>query len=97
MRVKVRPMRRFGRQFLSNEHNALPPHVGTLRVGEVRDLNLDRQVLRAQLVDLRSEADVIPVLNDARLLWVGDSKMRLTGMESVGSVDYAQTWSVEFF
>jgi hypothetical protein len=37
------------------------------------------------------------VLNDARLLWVGGSKMRLTGMESVGSVDYAQTWSVEFF
>lgn len=44
MRVKVRPMRRLGRQFLHNELNALPPHVGILRVGEVRDLSLERHV-----------------------------------------------------
>jgi hypothetical protein len=89
-------MRRFGRQFLGNEYNALPPHVGVLRVGEVRDLSLQRQVVRAQLMDLRNEADVIPVLNDVRLLWAQDGKMRLTGLERVDSVDYAQTWSVEF-
>mgnify|MGYP006180207723 CR=1 FL=1 len=74
MRVKVRPMRRFGRQFLSNEHNALPPHVGTLRVGEVRDLNLDRQVLRAQLVDLRSGA----------LLWEGKARASTAEQQNQG-------------
>lgn len=95
MRVKVRPMRRFGRQFLSNEHNALPPHVGILKVAEVRDLKLELQVVRAQLVDLRNEADVNPVLTDARLLCAQDGKMRLAGIESVGDTDYAQTWSVE--
>lgn len=95
MRVKVRPLRRLGRQFLHNELNALPPHVGILRVGEVRDLSLERQVVRAQLVDLRNEADVIPVLTDARLLWAQDGKMRLTGIERIGGIDYAQTWSVE--
>ncbi len=95
MRVKVRPMRRLGRQFLSNEHNALPPHVGILKVAEVRDLSLERQVLRARLVDLRNESDVIPVLNDARLLHVDDGRMRLTGVERVGDTDYAQTWAVE--
>ena len=95
MRVKVRPMRRFGRQFFASEQSPMPPHVGILKVAEVRDLSLERQDLRARLVDLRNESDVIPVLNDARLLHVDGERMRLTGVERVGDTDYAQTWSVE--
>jgi hypothetical protein len=42
-----------------------------------------------------TEADVIPELLDARLLWSSDSKMRVAGFERVGAKLYAQTWAVE--
>lgn len=95
MQVRVRPMRRFGQQFFTSEQSPMPAHVGILKVAEVRDLSLERQVLRARLVDLRNESDLIPVLNDARLLHVDGGRLRLTGIERVGDTDYAQTWAVE--
>jgi hypothetical protein len=39
--------------------------------------------------------DVLPELLDARLLWAQDNKWRLSGIERIDDVDYAQTWSVE--
>jgi len=95
MRVKVRPMRRFGQLHRFKEIEAMPPHVGVLKVNEVRDLRLERRVICAQLLDLRNEAHIIPALSDARLLWAEDGQMRMTGIERVGDSEYAQTWAIE--
>lgn len=62
---------------------------------EVRDLSLERQVLRARLVDLRNESDVISVLNDVLLPHVKGGGLQLTGIERAGDTDDAQTWAVE--
>lgn len=95
MRVKVRPMHRFGRPHLFKEIEAMPPHVGILKVHEVRDLRWERRVICAQLLDLRNEAHIIPALADARLLWAKDGQMRVAGIERVGDTEYAQTWAIE--
>ena len=96
MRVKVRPMRREGRNLHQKEHLALPPFVGELSVVEGRDHELGRQVLRARLLNTGgTEHDLLPELSDARLLWASDNKMRFSGFERVDKAAYAQTWSVE--
>ncbi len=97
MRVKVRPMRRQGRNMHQQEHLALPPFVGELSVSEAQDHELGRQVLRARILDTSrgTEHDLLPELSDARLLWAADNKMRFAGFERVDKAAYAQTWSVE--
>ena len=97
MRVKVRPLRREGRNLHQQEHLALPPFAGELSVSEGKDHELGRQVLRARLLDTSrgTEHDLLPELRDARLLWAVDNKLRLTGFERVDKASYAQTWSVE--
>jgi hypothetical protein len=97
MRVKVRPMRRAGRNLHQKEQMALPPFVGELTVAEARDPELGRPVLRARLQDLAgsSSCDILPELSDVQLLWAMDQKMRLSGFECIDKAAYAQTWSVE--
>lgn len=97
MRAHVRPLRVRGRNLNRDELKDVPPHVGVLKVAEGRDPELGRPVLRARLIDQVSgtEADVLPQLSDARLLWAEGSKLRLAGFERIDAVDYAQTWSVE--
>ncbi len=97
MRVKVRPLRRQGRNLHQQEQMALPPFVGELTVSESKDHELGRQVLRARLLNTTSgtEHDILPELSDARLLWAADNKMRLSGFERIDKAAYAQTWSVE--
>jgi hypothetical protein len=98
MRVRVRPLRQNGRNLNRDELKDIPPHVGFLKIGESRNYELSRPMVRAQLLDAVSgvETDVLPELCDARLLWAEDKKMRLTGTERVRDADFAQTWSVEF-
>lgn len=97
MRVRVHTLRRHGRQLKREDFDAVPPFVGVLKVTEARDHELSRPVIRAKLVDITTgtETDVLPELSDARLLWLEKEKMRLTGFERIGGIDYAQTWSVE--
>ena len=95
MQVKVRPMRREGRNLHQQAQSTLPPFVGSLSVTEARDPYLSRQVVRARLLAMGSEADVLPVLVDAKLLWAGGNQLRLAGFEQVGDANYAQTWNVE--
>lgn len=52
-------------------------------------------MVRARLLAPGTEADVLPVLLDARLLSAGNNELRLTGVEQVESSGYAQTWVVE--
>jgi len=97
MRVRVRTLRKNGRNLNRDELKDIPPFVGNLMVGEVRDHVLGRPVVRARLLDPTNklETDLLPELADARLLWAEDKKMHLTGIERLAESDVAQTWSVE--
>lgn len=97
MQVKVRCLRREGRNLHSQGPLAQPPSVGELTVAEGRDIELGRVVVRARLLQVRGsiESDMLPELSDARLLWVGDKELRLDGFERVNNAAYAQTWAVE--
>lgn len=97
MRVQVRPLRAKGRNLNRDELKDLPPFLGTLKVAEARDHELGRPVVRARLLDITTgtNADVLPELCDARLLWAEGKKWRLTGFERIDAADYMQTWSVE--
>lgn len=97
MRVKVRRMRRAGRNMHQKEQMELPPFVGELSVVEGRDVELRRPVLRARLVEIKGSvaSDVLPELSDVQLLWAADQKMHLSGFECIDKAAYAQTWSIE--
>jgi hypothetical protein len=97
MRVQVRTLRKNGRNLNRDELKDVPPFVGILKVAEVRDPELARPLVCARLLDptTKVETDLLPELGDAKLLWVQDGKMRLTGIERLKEADVAQTWSVE--
>lgn len=97
MKVKVRTLRQLGRNLHKEQLKDMPGFVGVLRVGEERDPELSRQVMRARLLDTgrAAEHDLLPQLNDARLIWVQGGAFRLTGTERRDGAEYGQTWSVE--
>lgn len=98
MRVKVRPLRKEGRLLWSDSAELKAPgYAGMLTIDEKRDPALGRTLTRAKLSSISSgpDTDLLPELLDVRLLWAREQKMRLAGFERIGSVDYAQTWSIE--
>ncbi|QIM52833.1 hypothetical protein [Hydrogenophaga crocea] len=97
MQVRVRPLRKEGVLLNSDDLKTRPPHIGRLRVAEERDPQLERPVTRAKLLDMSSglETDVLPQLNDARLVYVKDGQWRLVGTERIRDAEYAQTWALE--
>lgn len=96
MRVKVRRLRLNGKNLPMNPEGA-PPVSGELRVRPERDPELSRDVTRARLLDVGrgTETDLLPDLSDAQLLWAKGGQLRLSGVERVGGVSFAQTWAVE--
>jgi hypothetical protein len=96
MRVKARRLRLLGRNLPANADGS-PPVSGELRVAAERDHELGRQVVRARLLDLNqgTRADLLPDLSDVQLLWAEKGQMRLTGVERVEGISFAQTWAVE--
>jgi hypothetical protein len=97
MKVKVKTMRKGGRNMHRGELELLPSIEGQLRVEEERDPALRRQVLRARLLDMSrgTEHDLLPSLTDARLIYAVGEKLTLIGTERVDLAEYGQTWSVE--
>lgn len=97
MKVKVRTMRKVGRNLHRGELKELPAFVGQLRVEEERDPALRRQVLRARLLDISRGTghDLLPFLTDVRLIFAVEGKMSLIGTERVDLCEYGQTWEVE--
>ena len=97
MRVQVRKMRANGRLLRAGEVKAAPAFVGDLAVGEHRNYELGRSLLRARLkaVTEGTELDVLPDLSDVQLLWAGEGKMHLSGFENISGIDLAQTWAIE--
>lgn len=97
MRVKVRPLRKEGRLLVSSEQPKSPGFSGIFAVDETRDHASGRTLVRAKLTGISTGAniDVLPELLDARVLWAQESKLRVVGFERIGSIEYAQTWSVE--
>lgn len=97
MRVQVLQLRRNGVPVTRAELLECPRSLGKLRVKETRDPMQSRPVLQARLLDETSgvEVDLLPELNDAKLLFVEDGKMRLLGTERREDAEYAQMWAVE--
>jgi len=97
MQVRVQPLRRNGLPITHRELLTTPMRVGVLRVKEAQDPRQSRPVVQARLLDRNSgiEVDVLPQLNDAKLLYVEDGKLRLIGTERLDEAEYAQMWSVE--
>ena len=97
MKVRVRLLRKEGRLLNRDELKDIPPHVGVLRVGEVRDHELGRPVLIARLLDATTkvDTDLLPPLGDSQLLSVSGRQIRIAGIERLKDSDVAQTWLVE--
>ena len=96
MKVKVRRLRLNGKNLPANPEGH-PPVTGELSVKPERDPELSREVTRARLLGKvhGTEIDLLPDLSDAQLLWAKDGKMRLSGVERIEGIAFAQTWSVE--
>ncbi len=97
MQVVVRPINVRGRPLLTADRKASRSYAGTLRMREERNNLLNRAYTQAEVV---SPVDgglgmVLPPLIDARVLWLKDKTMRITGMEIVEAHQYYQTWDVE--
>lgn len=97
MLVEVRPIYRCGKPVPTAVRRKEAPHRGKLCMQEDRMHVLGRVVLCARLANNTdpNEAEVLPELLDAQVIWVADSKMRVRGVEKVGEAFYAQTWDVE--
>jgi hypothetical protein len=97
MRVQVLALRNKGRNLNKSELEGVPRRVGVLRVREMRDIELNRPSLQARLFDptKTGESDLLPALEDARLLYVEGDRLRITGIERLADADVAQTWDVE--
>lgn len=97
MRVQVLALRKNGRNLDKSQLEGVPPRVGELRVREMRDIELNRPSLQARLFDptKTGEADLLPALEDARLLYVEGNRIRITGIERLAEADVAQTWDVK--
>jgi hypothetical protein len=63
-------------------------------VTEQRDHELGHPKLRTRLLDLQSgtEANLLPDLSAARLMWAENNLPRFAGIERVDNANYAQTW-----
>lgn len=97
MKVKVRVLRREGRNLPRQEYLQPPLIEGELGVAPERGHELGRSVLRAHLRDAShgGNADLLPELTDVSLLFVGEGQMRLSGFEQIDRHAYAQTWEVQ--
>jgi hypothetical protein len=97
MKVKVKTMRKGGRNLHRGELDLLPAFEGQLSVEEERDPELRRQVMRARLRDTSrgTEHDLLPFLTDARVVYLAAGKLVLIGTERVDLCEFGQTWDVE--
>lgn len=99
MKVKVRPLRKEGRLIVSSTQPNTPSVTGVLSVEEKRDHTSGRTLAKARVTGISSgtDTDMLPELLDARLLWAQNEKLRISGFERIGAIEYAQTWAIEVF
>lgn len=74
-----------------------PSHQGMLTLTEEHDRELRRSVRSARLCAEHDGADVLPLLRDAVVVWIGNGRMTLTGFETDGLTRrcVAQSWYIE--
>lgn len=96
MKVEVHCINRHGRPLPKAQRMRQAICRGELKVFENRLHALNRVVRCARLVSLADglEAELLPELTDAQLLWVEDRRMRLSGIEQVDGALYQQGWDV---
>ena len=95
MRVEVQLVNELGRPLFTSERTSKAPrHTGDLQLVEERSNEYGRSTLVARLQDTRGgiREPIVPVLVDARVLWVQGSEIRIRGTERIDGVEYAQAW-----
>ena len=66
---------------------------GELHVEEARDEVLGRTVRIARLAGaMPMDKSPLPHLSDATILWMGPQGFVLSGFETIGTAQYAQSW-----
>lgn len=96
MKVEVRPLNVLGKPQRKKDVDKTPPCRGKLKVFENRLHTFGRSLLCAQVVDVNDglEAQLLPELSNAELLWLDNDRMRLSGLERVDTMTFYQTWDV---
>lgn len=96
MLYQVRCLRKRGIEVPRHGLEDLPAPTGRLLVAQSRKRMLGRTIRLARLVDIEGPTDLLPPLLDARLIWLEDNRLTLSGFErlSVGgrNTDFAQSW-----
>ncbi|WP_374259395.1 hypothetical protein [Aquabacterium sp.] len=97
MRVEIRPINLRGKPLKKAERNALAPVRGNLKVFENKLHAFGRAVRCARVLSTSDglEADLLPELLDAELLWLDDKAIRLRGVEQVDGTLFGQTWDIK--
>lgn len=96
MLCQIHCLRKRGTEVSRHGLEDLPAPTGRLLVGQSRTRMFGRTVRLARLVDQEESRDLLPPLLDAKLLWVADNRLTLSGFERISvsgrNVDFVQTW-----
>ena len=97
MQVEIELINEKGYALETRARKAMPVYKGALVVREVNDHSLGRHTVTAHLESTNGTAveQILPPLRDATLLWVKADQMRLSGIEALKDLHYAQTWVVK--
>ena len=96
MKFELQPVNEKGRALSRLERQAMPRYHGVLKIHEARSHTLGRTVPTACLFSSTdgTESPLLPVLQDAVVLYYQGGTMRVRGFEFIEGVQYGQTWDV---
>jgi len=95
LRVEIQLINELGRALFTSERaSKSAKHTGDLQLCEERHAEYGRHVLVARLQDTRGgiREPIVPILLDAKVLWVQGTELRIRGTERIEGVEYAQAW-----
>jgi hypothetical protein len=95
MRVEVQLVNELGRPLFTGERKVkASKHVGDLLLAQEHSTEYGRHILVARLQDTRGgiREPIVPILVDAKVLWIQGPELRLRGTERIDGVEYAQAW-----
>lgn len=96
MKYQIQLVNERGRGLSSLDRKSMPSYHGILGIHEARSHALGRTVPTAYLLSSTdgNESPLLPVLQDAVVLYLRDGTMRIRGFEFIEGVQYGQTWDV---
>ncbi len=96
MKVIVQPVHVDGTPISKASRNLREIFPGELRMLEQRNEEFGRSLLVAEVL-INTDGKNVPSIQlyDAKILYVLEKRMRISGVELRGSIKYGQTWDVE--